>query len=231
MQIDLANWFEIVAFVVILICGAFRLTKSTSLLLFILLITLVVEFTAKYLNLLYHANIKVVSIAYAKNSMYSLFNIIKFCGFSWFIYFLLEENSYRKWYLAVTCFISSFIMVNIMIGQGYKTYNNYSTVVGIICLTAIALYKLRNFDSLQLTGRKRLAILLYLCVILGYYALCLPTFLFFQLMFSKNTSKAIETYRLIIDTANYLFYTGLSLATILFTFANRANSNLQPAMT
>jgi len=228
MQIDLANCFEIGAVLIVLVCWRMKPAKSSFLLLCILLITLGVEFTSKYLNQLYFATGKDASYATAKYAMYSLFNIVKFCGFVWFIFFLIQDYKNRKWYILISSIIFVFVAGNITMGQGYKTYNNYSNVVGIIGLTIVALYQLRNFEDLDLSRQSRSAVLLYLFTLFFYYSINLPVYVFFEQMFAQEKSKAVSTYRLINDTANYFFYAALVVATILFTFDTHRNETLKP---
>jgi hypothetical protein len=215
MHIDLVNWFEIAAAATAFLSYTIKPSKIIAVLSSVLFITLLVEFTAKYLNQMYFLT-KSTSYTHRKFVLYSLFNIVKFCGFSWFIYTLLNDVKHIRLYIACSVAIVLFVTLNFTIGQGSAVYNNFSAAFGTFCLVALILVKFRSFDNL---GERNKSVYVFLATLFFYYSICLPYYLLLHEMIKENRSEAVKNFALIVDGANYFFYSGLTLATILHSLS------------
>ncbi len=221
MQPDLANCLEILAALIGIICCFINPSRWLLLLTAILVVTVCVEFTSKYLKIL-NKETGNSDYIYAKNTMYNLLNIVKFGGAVLFLHLLLKERGSRKGYLSLIFFITLFVFVNLFFGQGYKDYNNYSAIAGIMLIVPFALWKLRGFDGEYLAKWKQVAVLLFLFLFIFFYAVNLPFFVFFQQMITDK-SKAVTIYKAINGNANCIFYAGLSVGIVLYNFSDRNN--------
>jgi len=221
MNIDSRNWFEIVSAIVVLYCWLVRPTSVTRVLAPLLLISVCVELSSKLLLIEYYKTHNKNFIT-AKLVMYSLFNIIKFCCSLFLVFFLLNDKKNIATYVKGSCLVIGFVVLNLIFFQGYYVYNNYSNCFGILVLIAITLYKLINFENFKIIQSNRTPVMIYLFLIVFFYTINFPFFVFYQQMFTEDQQRGVVIYRSINGSANYIFYAGLALATILFTFGNNS---------
>lgn len=217
MQIDLANWFEVIAAVIAIVCWIIKPLRSTSVLALMLLLTIAIEFASKYLYLKYKETL-LMDYIYLKLNLYSvLYNLVTLTGNLGIIYFLLNDKK-KAPYIIIVAMSFFFIFVNLLFGQGYKTFNNYSTAFCWLMLVGFTLYKLRTYNSSILNQKQNVIILLFLLATFVYYTVNLPAFVFYHQLMDKNTKEGMWLYRLINDNANYPLYALLSVVTIALTF-------------
>lgn len=202
-------WFELLSFIVSLIC--FYKLKGSNYIWFIpfLLYTNIQEWGSRYGYL---------NINGSNALSLNIFNIVEFAFYSWLFYNEAILAKKRKEILIITSSFFCFAFINILFIQGYNHFHSYSYLLGSLMIIYYAcsfFYSL--FHSKGYINLLRFSMFWICTGLLFFYSGMFFYYIFFEALATKYIIKYLLLFNILMNIFNIILYTCLSVAFICRT--------------